>query len=352
VFLPMDADILGFLWTTAAVLFASKPQLRKNSVPIPVQYQRELVDDHSLTEQQKKYLAPLDQHLLKLNYRPICTYRVTNYGKNLLRQYYNPADPASCTLTIVETRVNVRGVIGVKNSHVFNFTTRFSSGQWLTTRNMALKTIMDRPDYRIMQECPHDTDIAKLKKIHDARAPSLGIPLSPPSDVESLFSEGQKDHERFSAHQVQRGILRLNPQADAYLVTDKAFNRGIRNHFNPFAHRLSLPVVLFSILIAAVLPLFGILKLAPAIAVEFGPAAGSFIGPSTLAILACYALTGVLLGLLADTQNYVWVMLITYVPAHLVAGSALGWFPYSTLAFGISYFVCQAKRKRQLVLQS
>jgi len=35
-----------------------------------------------------------------------------------------------------------------------------------------------------------------------------------------------------------------------------------------------------------------------------------------------------------------------------VAGSSLGWFPYSTLAFGISYFVCQAKRKRQLVLQS
>jgi hypothetical protein len=65
-----------------------------------------------------------------------------------------------------------------------------------------------------------------------------------------------------------------------------------------------------------------------------------------------YAITGVLLGLVAETQNYVWVMLITYVPAHLVAGSSFGWFPYSTLAFGISYFVSQAKRKRQLVLQS
>jgi len=45
-------------------------------------------------------------------------------------------------------------------------------------------------------------------------------------------------------------------------------------------------------------------------------------------------------------------MLITYVPAHLEAGSSLGWFPYSTVAFGIAYFVCQAKRKGQLVLQS
>jgi hypothetical protein len=45
-------------------------------------------------------------------------------------------------------------------------------------------------------------------------------------------------------------------------------------------------------------------------------------------------------------------MLITYVPAHVLGGSTLGWFPYSTLAFGISYLVCQAKRRRQLVLQS
>ena len=45
-------------------------------------------------------------------------------------------------------------------------------------------------------------------------------------------------------------------------------------------------------------------------------------------------------------------MLITYIPAHLVAGTSLGWFPYSTLAFTASYLACQAKRKRQLVLQS
>jgi hypothetical protein len=349
--LPLDWDLLGFLWTTARVLFATKPELRKNSVPIPVQYQRELVDDHSLTEQQKKYLAPLDQQLLKLNYRPLCTYRVANYGKNLLRQYYNPADPASCTLTIVEVRVNVKGLVAVKNSHVFNFTTRFSSGKWLTTRNMSVKTVMDSPDYRIVQECPHVTDVSQLKRRHDARAASLGIPLSPPNDVEGLFKEGDTDHERFSTHQLQRGILRLNSQGDAYVVTDRAFNRGILNHFNPFAHRLSLPVILFSILIGAVLPLFGILKLAPTLAAQVGPAA-SAISPSMLAIAACYGIAGVILGLVAETQNYVWVMLITYVPAHLVAGSSLGSFPYSTLAFAVSYFVCQAKRRRQLVLQS
>ena len=350
--LPVDCDLFGFLWTTATVVFGSKPQLRKNSRPIPLRYQREVVADSSLSEAQKKYLAPLDSQLEALNYRPMCTYRVTNYGANLLREYSNPADPASCTLTIVEVQTNVNGVQGVKNSHVVNFTTRFSGGKWLTTRNMELKSVMDTPDYRIVQECPHVTDLAQLKKKHDARSASMGTPVSPPRDVEGLFAEGQMDHERFSAYQVRRGILRLNPQEDAYLITDKAFNRGIRNFFNPFAHRISLATVLFSVLIGAVLPLFGILKLAPVVAERLGPAPAVGISSSTLAIAACYALAGIILGFIGEAQSYVWVMLITYAPAHLLAGSTLGWFPYSTLAFGISYFVCQAKRKRRLVLES
>lgn len=350
--LPIDCDLLGFLWTTATVVFGSKPQLRKNSRPIPVHYQREVVEDSSLSELQKKYLAPLDSQLAALNYRPMCTFRVTNYGANLLREYSNPADPASCTLTIVEVQTSVNGIKGVKNSHTVNFTTRFSGGKLLTTRNMELKTVMDTPGYRIVQECPHVTDLAQLKKKHDARTPSLGTPVSPPRDIRSLFEEYEEDNQRFFGHQVQRGILRLNPQGDAYLVTDKAFNRGIRNFFNPFARRISLTKVLFSALIGAVLPLFGILKLAPAVAERLGPPPAIGISPSTLAIAACYALAGIILGFISETQSYVWVMVITYIPAHLVAGSTLGWLPYSTLAFMISYFVCQAKRKRQLVLQS
>lgn len=350
--LALDCDLFGFLWTTAKVVFGSKPQLRKNSLPIPAHYQREVIEESALSERQKLYFAPLDAHLAALNYRPMCTFRVANYGSNLLREYSNPADPATCTLTIVEVKTNVKSVKGVKNNHVVNFTTRFSGGKWLTTRNMELKSVMDSPDHRVIQECQHLTDVAELKKRHDARSTAFGTPISPPRDIRSLFEEYETENQRFFAHQVQRGIYKLRPGGDAYVLTDKAFNRGIRNHFNPFAHRISLPVAVFSILIGAVLPLFGILKLAPAIAERFGPASYSIITPSALAIAACYALAGVILGLIAESQNYVWVMLITYVPAHLVVGSSLGRFPYSSLAFVISYFVCQAKRKRQLVLQS
>jgi len=350
--IPIDCDLIGFLWTSGVVLFGSKPQLRKNSIPIPVRYQRQLLDDSELTGKQLQYVAPLDNKLTTLGFRPFYTLRVTNYGSNLVRGYQNPADPASCTVTIVEVRTKVAGVAGVKNSHVVNFTTRLADGRELITRNMELKSVLDQPEYKIIQECPHVTNLAELKKMHDAKAASFGTPISPPRDVQSVITEFDKDHERFSGFQVQRGVYRLSPLGDTYLLTDKAFNRGIRNYFNPFARRISISAALFSVLVGALLPLFGILKLAPAMAERFGAAPPSLFQPASLAILACYLLAGALLGFIAESQSYIWVILITYVPAHLVAGWTFGGLPYSSFAFLVCYFVCQAKRKRQLVLQS
>ena len=216
---------------------------------------------------------------------------------------------------------------------------------------MEMKSLMDSPEYRVVQNCPNVTNLAELKKRHDARSASFGVPISPPLDIPSLFEAYEVENQRHFAHQVQHGLLRLNSQGDAYEITDKAFNRGIRNFFNPFARRLTLKNALLSLLVGAVIPLYGILKLAPAVA-EFGndPAVG--IGPVAMTIAACYAATGVVLGLFSEVRSFVWVILITYVPAHLAVGSSLGRFPYSTLAFFFSYLIFRAKQKRQLVLQS
>jgi hypothetical protein len=347
-----DLDLFGFLWTTASILFASKPQLRKNSKPIPVQYQRQFLQDSELSEAQREFLAPIDAQLLALNYRPFYTFRVTNYGSNLIRGYQNPTDPASCTLTIVEVRTNVKGVQGVKTSSVVSFTTRLSGERELVTRNLELKSVLDQPDYKIMQECPHVVDLTELKKKHDVKAAALGTPVAPPRDIPGVVVDFDNDNRRFAGYQVQHGTYRLNPQGDAYVITDKAFDRGIRNFFNPFAHRLSLTNILFSVLVGAVLPLYGILKLAPVMTERFGHTPVLLFSPATLAILACYILAGVILGFISETQSYVWVMLITYVPAHLVAGWTFGAFPYSLFAFSTAYFVCQAKRKRGVIFQS
>lgn len=350
--LALDYDLLGLFWTTVVVLFGSKPQLRKNSRPIPARFDRQVLDESSFSEQQKKYFAPFDAQLAALNYRPLCTFRVANYGSNLLREYLNPGDPARCTLTIVEVQTNVQGLQTAKHSSMVCFSTRFASGKELATRNMELKSVMDSPEYRVVQDCPNVTDIAELKKRHDARSGDLGTPVSPPLDIPHLFSAYEEENQRHFAYQVERGILRLSPQGDSYVVTDKAFNRGIRNFFNPFARRLTLKNALLSLLVGAVVPMYGILKLAPAVTERLGSDPTVGMGPAGLTIAICYGITGVILGLFSEVQSFFWVVLITYIPAHLIAGPALSRFPYSTLAFFVSYFVCRAKQKRQLVLQS
>ena len=234
---PIDCDMFAFLWSSATVLFGSKQQLRKNSRPIPVRYQRQSLDDSQLTELQRQYIVPLDKQLETLGYRPFYTLRVTNYGSNLVRGYQNPADPVSCTLTIVEVQTNVKGLVAVKNSSAVNFTTRYDGGKELITRNMELKSVMEPPAYKIMQECPYVTNLTELKNRHDTKAKSVGVPIPPPRDVNSVITEFEKDHESFSNYQLQQGIYKLSPKGGSYVVTDKAFSRGIQNHFNPFARR-------------------------------------------------------------------------------------------------------------------
>jgi hypothetical protein len=66
---------------------------------IPVTPVHEEIPDSALTEAQRGYVRPFDEQLAALNYRPICTYRITNFGnfgRNLIRRYSNPADSAWC----------------------------------------------------------------------------------------------------------------------------------------------------------------------------------------------------------------------------------------------------------------
>jgi len=287
-----------------------------------------------------------------MNYRPDCTFRARNYGSNLMRRYSNPADPASCGLTVVEVRVGAGPAQNVRNACSVEFMTRLGDGRTVSTRNSPNKSLMDQPPYKIVEEVPNLTDLQALKKRHDALAGKFGGGTrSAPFGAAAIFEEVQREHARFSEYQVGRGVLERTANGDAYQITDKVMNRGIRNFFYPFSKRFSATQAVFSVLLGAVLPLFGILKLAPGAGTASDGIPLPFAG-GTLAIAACYALTGAILGLATNAQSFPWIMLITYLPAHLVAGDRLGWFPYSTLAFYVAYTVSQVKQRRQLVLES
>jgi hypothetical protein len=347
-----DGDLLAFAWTTAVVVFGSRGQIRKNTRPIPVKYNLVELSETELTEAQREYLKPLDTQLEALNYRPECTFRATNYGQNLMRRYSNPADPASCELTVVEVKSKVGNIETARNANVVCFTSRLSGGRRLCTRNMPLKSVMDRLPHQIMQEFPSLTDLAALKSKHDSRAAELGPSLSPPHGAEAIFGEMQQEHERFSAHQVAQGVLRRTADGTAFEITNRAANRGIINFFNPFSKRISLPHVIFTVLVGAFLPLLGILKIAPAVAAATHDSSLGIFSASTLAIAACYALAGAIIALSGGPDSYTWIMLITYLPAHFLAGWSFGWMPYSCVAHLVAHYIGQARQRRSLVLQT
>jgi len=345
----LDADLVAFAAATCAVIFGSKASLQRNSRPIPTRFDLEEIPDSQLTQAQHRYLKPIDEQMEKMNYRPDCTFRAKNYGANLMRRYSNPADPASCGLTVVEVKVQTEQVQSVRNTSSVEFTTRLTDGRVVNTRNSPIKSLMDQPPYKIVQDFPNLTDLRELKKKHDSLAEKFGGTCSPPYAAAAIFDEVQREHTRFSEYQVERGILRRT--GDAYQITEKIMNRGIRNFFNPFSQRFSATHAVFSIFLGAALPLLGILKIAPAVAASSYRQALPLYAGSTLAIAVCYALTGAILGFACNARSFVWIMLITYVPAHLFAGENLGWFPYSVLAFYVAHTVSEAKLRRQLVLQ-
>lgn len=348
-----DADILTFVWVTAKIILGRKSLAEQNKREIPVQLEFEEVNGEFLTKAQSDYIRPVEKQLASLNYHPECAYRIANLrngGPNLVRRYSNPADSAACALTIVEVRVKVNGIEAAKTSSHVSFRTRFSDGKNLNTRNMSLKSLFDHPPESVVQECRQITNLAELKRRHDDRAREMGPALPPPSGAKAIFDEAQKAHHQFAELQLRRGLYRLLPDGNAYEATDKARVRAIWNHFNPFARRIAGPQLIFSALVGSALPLLAILKITPMLVLPLPSALQ--LSTSLLVIALFYALAGCIIGLISDWAPFYWIMIISYIPAHALAGWSFGWFPFTTLMFVVSFAVNRARRRRSLIFES
>src|SRR5208282_3287086 len=106
---PLDVDLAVFLYVTGKNLFTAVPRLRQSVPHVPASYQIQNVPEASLTQAQARYFVPYDQKLAAMNYRPVCTYLISNYGQNLTRQYVNPAESSRCEIVIHELALTVDG---------------------------------------------------------------------------------------------------------------------------------------------------------------------------------------------------------------------------------------------------
>jgi len=344
---PVDADLFFFVASIASVL-SSLPKLR--SLPtsiVPVQYAIEDVSQAALTEAQAKYFAPYDEKLAAMNYWPVCTYRVTNYGRNLIRNYANPLDTARCVVMINEFPLGQAGK--VSNSCTISFHTRFTDGTILTTRNMQVKSILDSPPYQVVQERPGMTDPAQMKRDHDRRAATMGQPVPAPADTNSVFSDVQSEHQRFSDFQLANGSYRLLPDNDSYELTDQVHWRAICNHLNPLAQNLSMRRFLPGALIAIALPMLAVTILAPATLHAPNIGVSPFVAARCV-VLICYLAAGALLGWLLQRNTFLWALFLIYLPMRILMLIPFGAPPDATLAAIAAYLVAQARKRSHPVL--
>ena len=347
---PLDVDLAVFLYVTGKVLFTALPNLRRSAPHVPIHYEIRNVPEASLNQAQASYFSPYDEKLAAMNYRPVCTYLVSNYGKNLTRHYLNPAESSRCEVAIHELALTVEGKPAFTSSCVIHFHTRFTDDRVLTTRNMKLKNILDNPPYWVLQECPQIDDPAKLKRIHDARAQTMGCPVAPLTVVDRILKDVQSEHERYSAYQLSVGGYRPVPGEDSYALSDKVHWRGVRNYFNPLAQGISARRFLPAAFLAAALTVFARLEYAPAAAHALRTLGlpGEFAAEAVIRL--CYIVAGALIGYVLESEIFLWTFLLTYLPVRLFTSGSLSPIPYSALAAGVAWCVSQFKKRRRAVL--
>jgi hypothetical protein len=251
---------------------------------------------------------------------------------------------------VVETRVNAGGVPKSSNSSLVSFRTEFTDGKGLNTRNMRLRTVLDHPPEYIVQECPNVHDLRALKKRHDARAATLGVPQAPPASASSIFEFYQKEHRRFSEYQVERGTyVRAR---GGYLVGGKAHWRGIRNFLIPFAQPFSALRFALAAIVAVGLPSFTYARLIPEVMqraerISLAPAEAwvPILGASSV-------VAGAAVGVLLEVNEFAWGFLLTFVGVHLVTGWWSSAIPFGAIAGLVSHATAQIRKRQRVVLRT
>jgi hypothetical protein len=253
-------------------------------------------------------------------------------------------------VAIQELALTVEGKQTFTSNCIIHFHTRFTDDRVLTTRNMKLKNILDNPPYWVLQECPQIDDPAKLKRIHEARAQTMGCPVAPLTDVDCILKSVQSEHERYSAYQLSVGGYLPVSGEDSYALSDKVHRRGVRNFFNPFAQGISARRILLVAILAGALPVFARLEYAPAAAHALRTLGlpGEFAAQPIIRL--CYFVVGAFIGYFLEREIFVWAFLLTYLPVRLFVRGDLGPIPYSALAAGVAYVVAQVMKRRRAVL--
>lgn len=319
--MPFPVDVAVFAGTVV-VLFAAGIPVILRSVTVPVDLEIEEVPDGDLTPEQLGLFRQRDAELAELGFYPVRTACVVNMqGGNLVRTYLGPSAWELVNLNLMRA---APGGAATASMEVLEVTTVYSDGALTITRNAEIDDVLDFLPDQVVADERGVTSAEVLLQRHRGRTD--GVTNRSPLQLrrEQTDDRWRDHHRRWAAHNVDRGLLRLDSEAEVYRPTVRTALRGIANYLNPFADDFTLRRGAAALVFGLVAPIGILLYLktgTPAPMEGFGDRLG--VDPRwVFAAVGAMALgvSGAVIGRLFSTKTMIWSFLLAYVPLRLIGG--------------------------------
>jgi hypothetical protein len=255
--IPEPATLDLWVWgvLVVPVVVAGIPLILA-SVRVPRFLALEEVADGELSDAQRSWFERVGTRLGGVGFEPVATFRAPDLpSHNLSRAFTNGRDGSVAIAMALRDRREGSAL----SDNVLEITTEFGDGSFVNTRSRSITDLFDLPPgYRRYIHITRDP--LALYRHHDRHSRERGAASPQPVIADRLLARLAEFHERWIAHQIDRGLLReRNPRTCG--ATLRLALRGVGAFFDPFGDRFSVPRLLAGLAAGLGAPLIAALAL-------------------------------------------------------------------------------------------
>jgi hypothetical protein len=205
------------------------------TVQVPRSLAFEAVAEGDLSDAQRRWFERVGELLRSVGYETAVTFRAPNLpSQNLSRAWVSGMDGSvALAMAIRDERQGT-----VLSENLVEFNTEFDDGSFVNTRSAAVTDL-----FVLLPGCErhiHRTrDPLALKRHHERHCRAHATAAARPMQAGALLTRMGEFHQRWIAHQIERGLLRVLDE-DSCGATLRLALRGIGSFVNPFGDRFSL----------------------------------------------------------------------------------------------------------------
>ena len=347
-FLPnLSLDL--FFWTLLS-LFTYGLTAIILKIWLPAELEFEQVMEGFWDEKLDAYFKRHDRLLEPLGYRPSLTYKIINLqSSNITRNYLNPMDSAIISVNAIG---GLRGQKYTGQNYVA-VTTHYADEYLLTTRNVNITSVLDRPARSLIQDFKGLDDLPRLKELHDLEAEKnkyRGVIRFQEGDWDRYMDSYRKYHLEFCKLNESEGLIRYDEKNNKYRATYKTALRGIANYLNPLADNFTWRRFLLALLLGFAIPLAGSYCFPKILPFLMGLTEYPRSMTAYLYLGLVYGIAGFSIGSIFKEKSFIWGFLMGYLPCRLLSGLFPGWFMADLWLAFVADEVSKFKKKKEKVI--